>query len=103
MSEMCQCDIEYDIGPTLFNATEPRARKPHCCCECKETIPKGTKYQRIEGLWDGDWGSYTTCITCANIRQTLAPCSAFGYLRSDIWDCLGLDYVTGHQVSIGEE
>ena len=91
----CQCVCDIQDKPAVFETFNPVARKPHTCCECQCMISVGTQYHRAKGLWDGDWFVFTVCSTCANIRQSLAPCAAFGTLWETLRECLGLDYITG--------
>ncbi len=95
MEGPCSCDVDYGFRPELYSERNVQARKKHKCCECNETICKGDVYERIIGKWDGDFGSFATCATCAKIRSVQAPCSLIGSLRETLWECLGVDYVTG--------
>jgi len=69
-------------------------RKPHVCCECGETIELGQRYQRADGLWDGEWETYCICcVPCANIRDDVClEAFQFGSLVEVVSDCLGFDY-----------
>jgi hypothetical protein len=46
----------------------PIARKVHSCGECQGHIELGQKYQLISGSWDGDMGSFKTCMSCVDAR-----------------------------------
>ena len=46
----------------------PTARKVHSCGECHGHIKSGQKYQLISGSWDGDMGSFKTCMPCVEAR-----------------------------------
>lgn len=93
----CDCSCDYDDGehPAVHTEQVVRARKTHVCCECGEEIKVGEQYERAKGLWDGSWGTYTTCIPCMRIRDDLCSCFIYGHLRETVWDCLGIDLVTG--------
>lgn len=72
MSEMMCCPLTGSDGAetaTLSSTTHPTARKEHRCDECDEAIPIGAKYERTEGLWDGSWSTYKTCLSCVEIRD----------------------------------
>lgn len=75
---MCDCD-----PPTLYNQSWPTAQKAHRCCECSKAIAPGEKYQRVEGLWDGEWNTYKTCVSCARLREGIAS----DIRRVDPLDC----------------
>jgi len=92
METGCACHLEYE-PPEFINFSEPVARKDHWCCECGEAIPKGTKYEYVAGLWYGFLDTFKTCLICARIRQE--HCCCFGGVRDELWECLGMDYVTG--------
>lgn len=65
--------------------TTPVARKAHVCTECHEVIPAKSKYERTEGLWDGEWSTFKTCLSCVEIRDHFS-CGGwvYGLLWSDI-------------------
>ena len=65
--------------PAVFRETYPIARKEHRCCECKRTIAVGQIYQLAEGLWDGEWSRFKTCIACDEMRQEIARLSDLIY------------------------
>jgi hypothetical protein len=71
----------------------PKARKDHKCCECGDIIKKGDIYEYVSGKWEGEFDTYKTCMICSRIRKDY--CAPFGWLRDDLWDCLGVDYITG--------
>lgn len=91
---MCSCD--FDEGPLVFQEAHVRARKPHVCCECRQSIPKAATYERASGLWrDGGWATYRTCLSCAAVRDDLSRrkiCSAFGQLRDALSECGEAEY-----------
>jgi hypothetical protein len=73
--------------PAVYNETFPKARKQHKCCECHRDIQPGEKYQRSEGLWEGEWMTFKTCMLCYDLRKKIAfslpydEAPAFGELR----------------------
>jgi hypothetical protein len=46
----------------------PTARKAHKCGECYGVIQPGQKYQLVSGSWEGDMGSFKTCMPCVEAR-----------------------------------
>lgn len=89
------CDLDLE-PPEFICVSLKKARKNHKCCECGEIIPAGNQYQYISGKWDGDFLTFKTCATCAAIRSDY--CCCYGDLRTDLWQALGLDYVTGKTI-----
>lgn len=84
---MSDCACLYgggdDYGPEFWSDTQPVARKPHTCCECKETIAPGTRYERYAGKWEGEVRTYTTCLPCREIRAALY-CDTFVLMQ--LWE-----------------
>lgn len=67
---MCDCEL-----PSVFNQTNPRARKRHRCCECRGWIEIGERYEYSWGIWEGDANAYKTCDGCAKLRDELSKLS----------------------------
>lgn len=84
----CYCD--YDYSPSMYSETWHKARKEHKCCECKRTIHPGEDYQRVSGVWDGEFSTYKTCERCADLREALAAvsCPTFRGLQEEYWNYL---------------
>ena len=55
--------------PAFMNTEHPKARKEHKCFECGGVIQKGEKYEKIEGVWDGNFYRFKTCNDCAELRN----------------------------------
>lgn len=73
---------DYD-SPEVYNASTPKARKPHRCCECGGEIPKGDQYERVK--WhDGKWGRQNTCLLCVEIRKVFS-CGE-GFVHEMLWE-----------------
>lgn len=86
MSYDCSCD--YD-APSAYSRTTPRARKRHECCECRGSILPGEQYERVFGVWDGDWSTFVTCARCIDIRtwtKNNVPCLCWCHGQA-IEDC----------------
>jgi len=87
---MTDCGVCLDPGdydaPRMYSEMVVKARKPHGCCECGNTIHPGSEYQRASGKWDGDFGVYCTCLDCMHIRDAFR-CGG-GFLFGQLWDSL---------------
>lgn len=72
------------------------ARKPHECCECRESIPAGAKYERYVVFDEGSAEAYKTCLSCVEIRNHFA-CNGwlFGCVWGDIEQNFFPDMVAG--------
>jgi len=98
MAMECACMIdsgEMCDPPAVFTETLVVAKKPHTCCECGDIIQPGQQYELVKGLWDGSWSKFRTCSICARIRRAYCCSWTYGDLRADLWDALGVDYITG--------
>lgn len=67
-----------------------RARKPHECCECRETINVGDLHEHLRGVYDGQWDSYRTCARCVNV--------AADYFHGRTLGCMVEDFLAEHDV-----
>lgn len=64
-----------------------KARKPHKCCECNETIAPGQQYERCTGLWDHGFDTFATCLSCVEIRDHFR-CDGEGCEIGQLWSDL---------------
>ena len=64
------CDIDQ-IYPDWFNESWPRARKPHWCQGCSESILVGQRYYCCSGQWDGTIRTHRLCLRCRAIYEGL--------------------------------
>ena len=64
------CD-EIDETCSVWRQTYHRARKPHSCLGCHETIQPGHRYCLTTFLFDGAWDSYKHCLRCATMIDVL--------------------------------
>lgn len=69
--------------PDFITTANVKARKPYRCCECRETIPAKTIYQRTAGKWDGHMDTYRTCLACAEVRGAMC-CEGWTY--GSLWE-----------------
>lgn len=65
MSE--SCDETYDV----YDERVVRARKPHRCGACRETILPGHRYCRIGVVFDGEARTYKRCVRCQFLHEHL--------------------------------
>jgi hypothetical protein len=92
----CDCSTDEDNYPDFFVSKIVRSRKAHKCCECHQDIKPGEEYEKVTGKWDGKISTFKTCHICVLIRDDYCPHGfSFEGLRDAIWNCLGMDYVTG--------
>jgi len=85
MGMSCTCSIQDYEGPSIYNESFPKSRKEHKCCECGEVIPVGVKYHKVEGLWDGSFSTYKTCMFCYEMREKHLE---HGFIFGELWCCM---------------
>jgi len=73
----CYCDGEEGELPTVSTVAWRKARKAHRCCECKDLIRPGERYEHTTGLWDGRWETYRTCDDCVDTREKVHELADF--------------------------
>jgi hypothetical protein len=64
--------------PEVVGTLLVKARKPQVCCECKDPILPGQRYEVVSGKWEGKWSSFKTCLPCKEIRETFC-CEGWTY------------------------
>lgn len=74
------CDGSFEFS----RITNPKARKPHFCGECRRRIEKGQQYERFIGKFDGGITSQATCLECAEIRSAFS-CGEVPPGFGDLW------------------
>lgn len=80
---MCWCGD----GPDVFEQRTIKARKPHECSECLRDIAPGEMYVRSDGLWDGTWAHFATCVRCDALAMEVmrsGGCFSFGMLMDEL-------------------
>lgn len=56
--------------PGVYSRLNPKARKPHRCCECGGVIPKGERYFKHLCCYSGDgWFTFKNCFVCEEVRE----------------------------------
>jgi len=95
--ECCRsCEVEFDYAWPFSRNEIRKARKQHVCCECRATIEPGQRYEYAVGKYeDGGMWTAKTCMTCRRIRRDFCKSWTYGGLREALWECLGIDYITG--------
>ena len=64
----------------LYDEEERKARKPHRCAACRETIPPKAKYWVISWLWEGRFDGLKRCGRCQKMHaHLLKKCRDNGY------------------------
>jgi hypothetical protein len=63
--------VPYDEAADVYSEREPKARKEHMCCACKETIRVGDKYSRTAVIYDRSARTYIRCLRCQRIHEHL--------------------------------
>lgn len=71
------CDEYYAV----YNEARRRARKPHACSACKETIRAGDVYTHVSIVFDGKAETVKRCLRCQEIHDHLKE---KGY-QSEMW------------------
>ena len=61
----CYCEPSSGEICQVWIETWHKARKPHRCCECGESIGIGDRYQRTFSVFEGVVNIYKTCEFCA--------------------------------------
>lgn len=61
---------DYD-KPVIFQQFLRTARKEHKCYECGSKINTGKQYLKTQGLWNGEWENFKTCMDCRELMFEL--------------------------------
>jgi len=89
---MCSCD-DGD-PPRVFDSRLRKARPlghPYECCECGYEILHGDWFEDVNGLWEGGWDEFRTCLKCVARRRAwiAIECSpVFTQLHETIAECI---------------
>ena len=98
MFESCLAEYDDD-GPTYHKSRTAKARKPWRCCECHGAISVGERYECDENVYDGEWSTFRTCLTCARIRESLCKGGfVYGMLWESIIEAYCCDPDNGHRI-----
>lgn len=73
------CDETYDV----YHERPTRARKPHVCAACKETIAVGRRYMSVRTVFDGLAQTIKRCMRCQSIHEHLRTLDHDGELWPD--------------------
>jgi hypothetical protein len=91
------CDMaiggDYDGDAAAFYVEKVvKARKPHVCDECRESIAVGATYRRVVGKWGDELSTYRFCGPCDEICQEFSDgARSFGVL----WDEIEINWNDG--------
>ena len=78
------CDCDYD-PPTFYNANRVKGRAEYTCDECLCQIPKGEEHLYVSGLWEGDFLTFRTCLTCVEMAEEAGvKCYCHGQLMDAV-------------------
>jgi hypothetical protein len=55
--------------PAFCGTKHVTARKQHQCCECRGFIEAGDIYEKVAGLWGGQFSTFKTCTKCQSARD----------------------------------
>lgn len=92
----CDCSVSFGNDFYCLQDKMITARKRHTCRECGSLIMPGEKYQLYKCVGEGAIFTSKTCVTCVAIRNRYCPNGWYmGELRVRLWDCVGMDYITG--------
>jgi hypothetical protein len=99
MSDCGVCIGGYDCDgyPEFSDFSWPKARKEHKCGDCNKTIPKGEKYQRWAGKFDGEMFTEKRCAICVEIRDafTCTESDQTGPPNGELWSDIA-EYMFPH-------
>lgn len=79
------CRVDWDSAPDFYTEKMVTARKAHTCSECRRTIHRGERYERVAGKWHGLMSSYTTCVHCIAARDWL-HIACGGWIFTEVLD-----------------
>lgn len=63
------CDT--GAAPEVWDASYPVARSRHWCRECDRPIYPGTRYLRVNALYDGRWTTYRAHSDCYDLHLAI--------------------------------
>lgn len=96
----CSCVYVGDTGEGYdFSRSKiVTAKKDHKCCECRQPIATGSKYEYVFGVWYGDPDTHKTCLDCLSVRNIFF-CDGWWY--EQLWDQLK-EHIDGAKGDISE-
>lgn len=65
------CDCDEGNPPEFCDARMVTARQAHVCDDCKRTVAKGERYERISGKWDGSFAVVVLYSDCRLVRDLI--------------------------------
>ena len=97
----CSCRFGYEgcyDGPSIDLWREGRVlrtRKEHRCCECSETIPRGSRACYVTSLQEGSWWTSYRCVSCSIYSEMISEMAEL----CPLWGHLG-DFVTDNDLHL---
>jgi len=84
------CDAADEFG-AAGHFEWRRARRPHRCDACGETVPKGDLYFSYRGVYDGSWHGVKQCARCQALYAFLVAARPREYISmtldcGEVWD-----------------
>lgn len=83
-ADVCVLSNEDGDRAELYTSEIRKARKEHCCCECRQPIAPGQTYEHVFMILDGDRQTYKTCDLCVEIRGHFS-CDG-GWFFETVWE-----------------
>lgn len=84
----------FDETYAVYDERFPRARKPHTCDACHETISVGHWYARVGTVFDGRAETVVRCLRCQAIHEHLRTLSS---PNDEVWPDERLDCGEGYE------
>lgn len=79
------CDCYWDNPPKFYNCRTVKGRKEHKCDECLRAIEKGELHEYAKGLWEGEFSTFRTCMTCRDmVKEISLQCYCHGQLMDEV-------------------
>jgi hypothetical protein len=95
--------FDYDVSPEFWSTHAAKARKPHRCEACGDSIQAGDTYQRQAGKCDGYFHSFAVCRRCCyDVVRVVEHELAEGCFWQEAWPSIDdlLTYL--HQSEMGQ-
>lgn len=84
--DTCVFDVDIEEHNDFFKERIVVARKDHTCCECRNTIHPGEKYEYVFLVSDSKTYTYKTCSLCFEIRNALFCSWFYTMLWEELWE-----------------
>lgn len=64
--------FDNDDTADIYDQTDVKTRKPHCCAGCHKIIPAGSQMSYTRCLFDGHWSNWYECEDCRRMILSIA-------------------------------